>query len=261
MKLDYLFVGAHPDDCEIFAGGTILNLKNQGARVGILDLTRGEAGTFGDSQTRKQELDKASQLLGLDYRETLDFPDGRLEDTAQARDRVITILRATKPEVIFTFPSICRHPDHEAVHYIVRKSAYLCGLKPRQSETTNQQRRESMDQQRRETTDQQRRPCGLVEFIEFYPVEKPSFVIDVTDYYEQKKALVKCFSTQVLTDEKAEVSAAHTTFIRSSAFWDNFEGRLKWFGSLIGVRYGEGFMTAQPLRVENPISHFKKRFR
>ncbi len=243
--LDYLFVGAHPDDCEIFAGGTILRLKAQGARVGILDLTAGEAATFGTVHTRKEEYTAAAQLLGLDYRLVLDLPDGKLENTAAARERVVTVLREVKPEVIFTFPGRCRHPDHEAVHHIVRQAAFLSGLSTAESKNSVMRHR----------------PCGLVEFIEFFPASKPSFVVDISEFYEQKKAAVKCFKTQVQTDEQAVTPAQHTTFIRSSAFWDNFNGRLLWFGSLIGVRYGEGFVTAQTLRVDNPLSHFKRQFR
>ena len=61
--LDVLAIGAHPDDCEISMAGTICVLKKRGYKVGICDLTSGEAGTYGSAKIRKAELEKASEIL------------------------------------------------------------------------------------------------------------------------------------------------------------------------------------------------------
>ena len=78
--VDILAFGAHPDDCEFFIGGTLLKMKSLSYNLGVCDLRRGEAGTYGDSETRQKELENATALLGLDERVTLDMPDGNIRD-------------------------------------------------------------------------------------------------------------------------------------------------------------------------------------
>ena len=58
MKLDVLIIAAHPDDAEISLGGTILRLVQNGRKVGVLDVTRGEMGTRGDRTSRAQEAER-----------------------------------------------------------------------------------------------------------------------------------------------------------------------------------------------------------
>lgn len=250
--LDYLFIGAHPDDCEIFVGGTILRLKEQGFRVGILDLTRGEMGSYGTVNTRASEIRKANHLMKLDFRTTLDFPDGKLENTHLAKEKVVDVLRETRAQMVFTFPSVCRHPDHQATHHIVKESIFLAGLKRFK---TSKKLEES-------------RPQAVAFFVEFYPPEKISFVMDITTVYRKKEKLVQCYNTQVidknlkedLLDSQAASKESESlekgTFIRSPAFWDDFEGRAKWFGSLAGVRFAEAFSTTYPPHLDHPLNNF-----
>ena len=77
-KLDYLFIGAHPDDCEIFAGGTILHLLNNHHQVGICDLTQGELGTYGNIKIRQAEIKIANKKMNLSWRKTLKIKDGEI---------------------------------------------------------------------------------------------------------------------------------------------------------------------------------------
>ena len=62
-KIDILAIGAHPDDVELGCAGTIAKEISNGKKVGIVDLTRGELGTRGDSQTRDAESNNAAKLL------------------------------------------------------------------------------------------------------------------------------------------------------------------------------------------------------
>ena len=78
MKLDILAFGAHPDDIELGAGGTIAKAIAEGKKVGVIDLTKGELGTRGTAETRKIEAENASKILGLSVRENLGFADGFL---------------------------------------------------------------------------------------------------------------------------------------------------------------------------------------
>ena len=75
-KIDILIFGAHPDDIELGCGGTILSEIEKGKTVGLIDLTAGELGTRGSAEKRKQETDKASKILGVDFRLNLGMKDG-----------------------------------------------------------------------------------------------------------------------------------------------------------------------------------------
>ena len=250
--IDYLFIGAHPDDCEIFVGGTILRFKDQGFRVGILDLTKGEMGSYGTVNTRASEMKKANQLMKLDFRMTLDFPDGKLENNLLVKEKVIDVLRETQAQMVFTFPEACRHPDHQTVHHIVKESVFLAGLKRYKTK-----RKLAAS-----------RPQVLAYFVEFYRPKEISFVVDITEVYKKKEKLVQCYSTQVIDKNQREDLAISNlendqslekgTFIRSPAFWDDFEGRAKWFGSLSGVRYAEAFTTTYPPHLDHPLTHFSR---
>lgn len=244
--LDYLFVGAHPDDCEIFCGGSILSLKSQGFRVGILDLTCGEMGSFGSADIRKTELKKANSLMNIDFRRTLDFRDSFLEDNGATRTGVVNVLRETQAKMVVSFPSVCRHPDHRATHQIVKSSVFLAGLKryPLQS------------------FQRAHRPQAFVCFAEFYPLPHISFVVDISAFYEKKKELVRCYSSQIVDENAVEKKETETssTFIHSPAFWDDFEGRAKYFGSLAGVRYAEAFFAENPPHLKDPLVHFSRKY-
>ena len=78
MKLDILAFGAHPDDVEISASGTLLIHIEKGYKCGIVDLTRGELGTRGTPQTREKEAEESARILGLSARENLGLKDGFL---------------------------------------------------------------------------------------------------------------------------------------------------------------------------------------
>ncbi|MCW9038082.1 PIG-L family deacetylase, partial [Altibacter sp.] len=76
MKLDILAIGAHPDDVELGCGATLAKEINNGKKVGILDLTRGELGTRGSAEIRDKEAGKAAKILGASVRLNLEFADG-----------------------------------------------------------------------------------------------------------------------------------------------------------------------------------------
>src|SRR5580765_3396819 len=80
-QLDILAVAAHRDDVEQTCGGTLLKMAQKGRRTGILDLTRGEMGTRGTAADREREANEAARLMQVCWREALDIPDGRVENT------------------------------------------------------------------------------------------------------------------------------------------------------------------------------------
>ena len=94
---DLVAFGAHPDDVELFAGGTLAKSVAQGLRVAIVDLTRGELGTRGTAETRKAEAAAAQFILGVEHRENLDLGDGFFEVNEDTLRAVIEVLRRLRP--------------------------------------------------------------------------------------------------------------------------------------------------------------------
>ena len=91
LPLDVLAVAAHRDDVEQTCGGTLLKMADLGRRTGILDLTRGEMGTRGTVEDREREAAEAAKILRVSWRETLDIPDGRVENTWENRLKVARV--------------------------------------------------------------------------------------------------------------------------------------------------------------------------
>ncbi len=236
--LDILAFGAHPDDCEFFIGGTLLKMKSLSYHVGVCDLSRGEAGTYGDAETRQQELEKATAVLGLDVRVTLDMPDGNIRDTEENRLQIIEVIRKYRPELVFSFKEPeCRHPDHLYCGKMVRECCFLAGL------------------QKIKTASPAFRPSAFIGFPELV-FNKPDVVVDVTDFWEQRQEAIRCFRSQVL--QTGEDDRGSKTFVRSQSFWDLQEARGTMAGASIGVRYGEPLYSEFPPNIIDPMPAFVK---
>jgi len=129
IKLDILAFGAHPDDVELGCGGTIAKEIEKGKKVGIVDLTRGELGTRGDVITRDKESLKASKILGLEFRENLNFKDGFFLNDNIHQLEVIKIIRKYKPEIVLCNAQDDRHIDHPRGAELVSDACFLSGLR------------------------------------------------------------------------------------------------------------------------------------
>src|SRR2546421_9760104 len=118
-ELDYLVIAPHPDDAELGVGGTILLLKSQGARVGVLDLTDGEPTPHGSPEIRRRETDAATAILGLDWRGNLGLPNRSLAADLDARRKVAVALRELRPRTVFAPFWEDAHPDHVAASQLI----------------------------------------------------------------------------------------------------------------------------------------------
>ncbi|MCP4151983.1 MAG: bacillithiol biosynthesis deacetylase BshB1 [bacterium] len=235
--IDILAIGAHPDDIEMFMGGTMLKMKTLDHKTAICDLTRGEAGTYGTVGSREKELLAAAEAMGLHSRITLDMPDGNVRNTEENRLKLIEVIRQYRPEVVFSFAGIpMRHPDHYHCGVIARESCYLAGLR------------------KIETKFPAFRPSAFIGFPEL-TFSNPSFVIDITEHWEKRQETIRCFGTQVI--KPGEDDSETKTFIRSNRFWEIQESRAGMAGALIGARYGEPFLSQHPPRIEDPMAAFK----
>lgn len=240
-KVDILAIGAHPDDIEIFMGGAMIRFAAAGQKTAVCDLTRGEAGTYGDAATREQELKKASEILGLTHRVTLEIPDGGVRNIPEYRMPVINIIRRFQPELVFSFTDThLRHPDHANCGQLVRECCYLAGL------------------QKIKTDYPAFRPAAFITFPELV-FEQPTFVIDVTPYQDQRRQAIQCFGSQVITPGMDD--SGTKTFIHSNSFWEILDARGTLAGAMIGVRYGEPFYCVHPPRLDDPITAFRRNLR
>ena len=128
MKIDILIFGAHPDDVELGCGGTVIKLIAQGKKVAIIDLTKGELGTRGTAQTRKDECENATKILGIEMRENMDFKDGFFENDEGHKLALIKKIRNYQPEIVIANAPSDRHPDHGRASQIVVDACFLSGL-------------------------------------------------------------------------------------------------------------------------------------
>ena len=154
MKLDILAFGVHPDDIELSCAGTLLVEKKNGKKVGIVDLTKGELGTRGTAETRKEEADNSAIILGVDVRENLEMADGFFKNDEENQLKIIKALRKYRPEIIFCNAPEDRHPDHGRSAELVNDAAFLSGLK------------------KIETTDEKGKSTGSMEakiYFQLYP--------------------------------------------------------------------------------------------
>ena len=112
MKLDLLAISAHPDDVELGCAGTILAAREQGRKVGILDLTRGELGTRGTPEIRIQEAEAAARILGVSIRDNVGIPDGFFQNDSLTQLALVPYIRKYRPEIVLANAIEDRHPHH-----------------------------------------------------------------------------------------------------------------------------------------------------
>ncbi len=236
MKLDVLTFGTHPDDVELFCGGTIALLVEQGYRVGIVDLTRGELSTRGNVQLRKSEAETAANILGVHIRENAEIPDGNIELTAQNRKKMITFIRKFQPKLIIAPFEQDRHPDHEHASRLIREASFYAGLDKIKNEYPAHQ------------------PQAIVYYFSHY-LKEPTFIVDVSAFFKTKLMSLEAYESQFFGRSK-ESNEDKETYISTLSFWQSIEMRAKFYGNLIGVEYGEPFFYQAPLKINNLLEIF-----
>lgn len=239
--VDVLAFAAHPDDVEVFAGGTVATLVRQGYRVAVVDLTRGELGSRGTVEERAREARNAARILGLHARENLGLPDGDIADTSENRWRVIRAVRKYRPHLALIGAPECRHPDHVDATRLLAKAIWQAGLAqlPSLEEGAAQE---------------PWRPAHVFHYMQHRPFE-PTLVVDVSDAWEVRMEALYAFASQF--PRPGSAPDGPTTFISDPAFVDSLEARAREWGFRIGVRYGEPLLYRQgPFGVTDLVSTF-----
>lgn len=239
MKLDVLAIGSHPDDVELGCGGTLALLSRKGLKVGILHLTRGEAGTRGTVAERRDEAERAAEALGASMLEFMDCGDGRLRHGEEQEDQLISHLRRWRPEMVLGPAASDRHPDHGRAHRLVEDSSFYSGLA-------------------RRGTGEPHRPAAVFSYMQHDPFE-PSFIVDVSETWEVKLTALAAYDSQL--HQPGHTRQEPATKVASPEFRQALEGRARHFGLLAGAVYGEPFWSRLPLAIADPMGLLPKGLR
>lgn len=218
---DILAIAAHRDDVEQTCGGTLLRMASRGLRTAILDLTQGEAGTRGSAAERASEAAEAARLLGVGWREALDLPDGAVENSLENRIKLVRVLRRLRPRVVILPYWQARHPDHATTGLLGYDACFLSGLA------------------KIETGTAPFRPFKIV-YASLYADVRPSFVVDITPFIEQRHAALMAYRSQY-----ANQAAGSGLFVPEEEIRERTFAEARHYGLLGGVRYGEPFVQKE----------------
>ena len=201
--VDILVFGAHADDIELSCGGTVAVAVENGQRVGLVDLTRGEMGTRGTPETRVTESTNARKILGASFRETLDLGDGGLRTGREQEFQIVDIIRQARPSIVIAPYPDDRHPDHARAGTLITDAAFYAGLarlNPGGDATGGNL--------------PAHRPQAVLYYILNYPVP-PSLIVDVSRVWEQRVQAVTAYRSQFHNPKSNE----QPTFISRKISW------------------------------------------
>jgi bacillithiol biosynthesis deacetylase BshB1 len=228
MKLDILVFGAHPDDVELGCGGTVIKEVQNGKKVGIIDLTRGELGTRGAADIRDKESKIATNLMGVLVRENMNFKDGFFKNDEEHKLKIIRKIRQYRPDIIITNAFSDRHPDHPRSSQITIDASFLSGL------------------EKIETGQKIWRPRSIYHYIQFNNLT-PEVVVDISKQMGLKIKAVKAYKSQFYNAASDESK----TIISSKDFLESVKYRAKDLGRQSNCRYAEGFITHQLPKIDS----------
>jgi bacillithiol biosynthesis deacetylase BshB1 len=227
--VDLLAIAAHPDDVEQTCGGTLLRMAEAGYSTGIIDLTAGDMGTRGTPEIRVAESAEAAKILKVSHRENLHFPDARLENSLPARMTLAQRLRELRPRTVILPYWEGRHPDHYRTAELGYEACFLAGLKKLDQDT------------------EPHRPHKVI-YSSLYANVTPSFVVDVTRYFTQRMESLLAYRSQYGAGDGSAL------FPDADEIRDRLSAIARFYGNLIGVKYGEPFVVKEMMRVDDIVS-------
>jgi len=233
LQLDVLAIAAHPDDVELSVGGTLIKLAGMGYRTGILDMTRGEAGTRGTPEIRRQEAGRAAEILGVSVRENLGLGDAHIWVNEESRVKLVRVLRRLRPRIIFTQFWDDPHPDHAHTAQLVREAMHISGLAKYDPESGLERWR----------------PNCVAHFL-FPRTIAPGFIVDISDQSERKWDAINAHASQFFNPSSNEPQSRVST----QGFLSEVEARDRYFGAMIGAERGEAFFVREALNIADPVA-------
>lgn len=230
--VDVLAIAAHRDDVELTCGGTLLRAAALGQRTAIVDLTQGEMGSRGSAELRAEEASRAAEILGVSARVNLGLPDAGIFNTPAARAALVRVIRQFQPRVVIA-PSITgKHPDHRVSAELVTDACFLSGLAKVEPDMPRF------------------RPFKLLHCLTYREdARKPTFVVDISEQFEQKLLAIRAYASQF-----DGATQAGEVFPNGEPLYDIVRHQAAHYGSLIRVKYGEPYYTAETMRVDDLTS-------
>ncbi len=223
QPVDILAIAAHRDDVEQTCGGTLLRSASCGLRTAILDLTQGESGTRGTAAQRAAEAEEAARILGVGWRQALDLPDGRVENTWENRLKIARVLRELRPRVVILPYWQARHPDHATAATLGYEACFVSGLSKVDIGAEAEPHR----------------PFKIV-YASLYADVRPSFVVDITGHQEQRFQSLMAYRSQYEDQPSGGGIFVPREEIRERTF-----SMARFYGLLGGVRYAEPFVQKE----------------
>lgn len=227
QPIDILAIAAHRDDVEQTCGGTLLRSAALGLRTAILDLTQGEAGTRGTAAERAAEAEAAARILGVGWRQALDLPDGRVENTWENRLKIARVLRELQPRVVILPYWQARHPDHAMTATLGYEACFVAGLA------------------KVETGTAPHRPFKII-YASLYAEVRPSFVVDISEYVERRFDSLMAYRSQY-----EDQASGGKIFVPHEEIRERMLALARYYGLLAGVRYAEPFVQKEVGLVED----------
>ena len=230
QTVDLLAIAAHPDDVEQTCGGTLIRMAEMGYRTGVLDLTAGDMGSRGTAEIRIRESQEAAKHLQLAWRDNLRWPDARLENTITARMTLAGLIRRLQPRTVILPYWSARHPDHYRACEIGYEACFLAGLR-RLDETTPPHR-----------------PFKIL-YSSLYANVTPSFVVDISRQFERRMRALLSYRSQY-----GDSGTASELFPSHQEVEERLAAVARFYGNLIGVKYGEPFVVKEAMQVEDVVA-------
>jgi bacillithiol biosynthesis deacetylase BshB1 len=231
-SVDLLAIAAHRDDVELTCAGTLIKAAKQGYKTAVIDLTQGELGTRGSADLRAAEASRAAEIMGLQARENLGLPDAGIVNDLATREIVARAIRRFKPQIVIAPAREGRHPDHHTTAQLVRDACFVAGLAKLAPEVPKH------------------RPRKLIHCVSFREdFGKPTFVVDISDEFEQKMQSIRCFDSQF-----SGATQAGEVFPNGEPLYDMVRHQSAHYGSMIRCRYGEPFYTTETMRVDDVVA-------
>ena len=231
MNLDLLAIAAHPDDVELTCGGTMLKMAQLGYKTGILDLTAGEMGTRGNLKIRANEAADAAKHLNVSWRDTLGVPDSDVQSSRQYKLHVAAVIRQLRPKTVILPYWEARHPDHYHASTLGYEGCFLAGLK------------------KLPITGEAYRPFKILYSVSYANV-RPTFVVDISDQFEQRRKAILAFASQFRPKRSARTGKVHLAIDRLE---EEMNQLARHYGQMIGVQYGEPFLQKELMKVEDIV--------
>jgi N-acetylglucosamine malate deacetylase 1 len=242
-EVDILAIAAHRDDVEQTCGGTLLKMAALGHRTGILDLTQGEMGTRGTAEDRAREAAEAARILSVSWRDALDIPDGRVENTWENRLKIARVIRERRPRVVILPYWQGRHPDHYTCSTLGYEACFLAGL-TKLGKTHGWTEPDEIDAIAKLPP---HRPFKIVYASLYFDV-RPTFVVDITDHFEARFQALMAYKSQYENQD-----AGAKDFPLKEEIRQRLETMAGFYGMLAGVKYAEPFVQKEVGLVDNLV--------